>query len=119
MRPDKVRAAVDLAGVELAHGALQARGQGGLIQERLLAGEPGRLVVGVGLRSSLMGQQARAVGELGSGALPGGPRDGLVGGGHPGAQAPHDVDPGGDEPGGRRGELGVPDLQGGEHGGGR
>ena len=119
VRSDEVGAAVDLAGVELIHGALQARGQAGLIEERLLAGEPGRLVMGVGLRVSLVSQQARAVGDLGTGALPGGPGDGFVGGGHPGAQAPHDVDPGGDEPGGRRGELGVPDLQGGEHGGGR
>jgi len=119
VRPDEVRAAVDLAGVELTHGTLQARGEGGLIEERLLAGEPGRLVVGVGFRESLVGQQARAVGELGAGTLPAGPGDGLVGGGHPGAQAPHDIDTGGDESSGRGGELGVPDLQGGEHGGGR
>ena len=119
MRADEIRTAVDLPGVELTHGVLQARGHGGLIKERLLPGEPGRLVVRVGLRVSLVGQQARAIGDLGAGALPGGPRDGLVGGGHPGPQAPHDVDPGGDEPGGRRGELGVPDLQGGEHRGGR
>ena len=118
MRPDEVRAAVDLAGVELAHGALQARGEGGLIEKRLLSGEPGRLVVRVGLRGSLVGQQARAVGDLSTGTLPAGPGDGLVGGGDPGAQAPNDVDTGGDEPGGCRGELGVPDLQGGEHGGG-
>ena len=73
----------------------------------------------IGFREPLMSQQARTVGELGARTLPGAARDGLVGGGHPGAQTPHDIDPGSNEPGGRSGELGVPDLQGREHGGSR
>ena len=119
VRPDEVRAAVDLPGMKLAHGALQTLGDGGLVKERLLTGEPGRFIMRIGLRCPLVHQQARAVGDLRMGLLPGGARDGFVGGDHPGAQTPYDIDSGGDESCSRYGELTVPDLQGGEHGGGR
>ena len=118
MGAHQVRAALDLPTAQVGHGRLQPRGGGGHVPQALLVLHPG-LRPGDGIGPALVGQETGAVGQCGLAGGVGGPlADGGVGALQPGAQARDDVDPCGDQAGGAGGELGVPDLQGGEHGAG-
>ena len=112
----EVRAAVDLPGAQRPHGRLQAGGDGAGVGQPGLDLRPVLAGARVGFGSALVQGQAGAVGDERGGGVR---ADRPVRAGHPGAQALDDVDARGDEAGGRRGELGVPHLQGGQHRGGR
>ena len=116
MGAHEVGAAVDLPGAQRPHGRLQAGGGGIGVGQSGLDLRPLPAGARVGLGRPLVQGQAGAVGDERGGGVR---ADRPVGVGHPGPQALDDVNARGDEAGGRRGELGVPHLQGGQHGGGR
>ena len=64
MRTDQIGSTIDLAIPQLGHGRLQAPGSRGDIDERRLSSHHCHVVTRIGLRVTLVKQQAGSVGEM-------------------------------------------------------